>query len=168
MQWCLLRKTNSKSALPPCHGGSISEVRSILYQHARRVSGLWTDMAYFSGWEYAALIFLPKKTDIEHGIENHKIKIAHACNENGSHVVCYSKMFLNGPIKWSEVRCMSQKKKFIDSNGFNDWLNYWYSEVTSRAELPCLVIIDNWGWYESEINEADVRVEILLPSTTCK
>ena len=56
----------------------------------------------------------------------------------------------------------------MDSDGFVDWLKWWYEEVKKKSTGPWLLIMDNCGGHESEIILPGVRIELLPPRSTAK
>ncbi len=76
--------------------------------------------------------------------------------------------FRTGRLETEKRRYWSQKKGWMDSQGFQHWVKWWYNEVRARSNGPWLLIMDNCGGHELEFTLPGVRIELLLPRCTAK
>ena len=105
-----------------------------------------------------------------------RITMILACNAGGSHVIpvryigaaANLRCFRNGKYDNQRAKYHSQKNAWVDSNGFNNWINWFYNEIKKKSSGSLLLIMDNCGGHESEIQIPGLRIEMLLPRSTAK
>ncbi len=76
--------------------------------------------------------------------------------------------FRTGQYNHLKDRYGNQANGWMDSTKFEQWLKWWYSKVTQTSNGPWLLIIDNCGGHEHDINLPGVRIELLPPRSTAK
>ena len=99
-----------------------------------------------------------------------------ACNTDGSHVIpvryigaaANPRCFRNDKYGNQRARYHSQKNAWMDSNGFNNWINWFYNEIKKKSSGSWLLIMGNCGGHESEIQLPGLRIEMLPPRSTAK
>ena len=97
-------------------------------------------------------------------------------NGDGSHFVPvqYIGHSANPPCfrdnRFSELKIhyRSQANAWMDSIEFNRWIGWRYNEVRKFTQEDVLLIMDNCGGHESEINYPGLRIEFLPPWSTSK
>ena len=57
---------------------------------------------------------------------------------------------------------------WMDSEKFNIWVQWWYNELRKLNQDNILLIMDNCGGHECNIELPELRVELLAPKTTHK
>ena len=62
----------------------------------------------------------------------------------------------------------SQVNAWMDSTELNCWIGWWYNEVRKFTQEDVLLIMDNCGGHEIEINYPGLRIEFLPPKSTAK
>ena len=67
-----------------------------------------------------------------------------------------------------KTRYRAQKNWWMDSNYFNTWVEWWYSEIRKKSNSPWLFIMNNCSGHESVIALPGLRIELLLHRSTAK
>ena len=112
----------------------------------------------------------------ELGKHKDRVTTVLAGNANGSHVLpalsigsTKNPRFLRTvDYESQKMRYRFQKNGWMDSEGFLDWINWWYGEVCKKTDGPWLLIMDDCSGHESDISLLGLRIELLPPRTTAK
>ena len=56
----------------------------------------------------------------------------------------------------------------MDTDGFNDWIKGWYTEVQKRSVGPWCLLMDNCGGHEDSFSLPGVEIVLLPPRSTAK
>ena len=112
----------------------------------------------------------------EFGNYKDRVTILLSCNADGSHgkPVTYigsaknPSYFRSNRYNLFKTKYRSQENGWIVSNGFKNWIKWWYTEIRKKSNGPWLLVMDNCGGHESEIALSRLRIELLLPRSTAK
>ena len=74
-------------------------------------------------------------------------------------IVCFRQQRFNYLKKFYHP----QQNGWMDSDGFNKWIQNWYREVKEKSDGPWLMILDNCGDHEIDFRLPGVRFEFLPP-----
>ena len=108
--------------------------------------------------------------------QKRSISILMCINFDGSHILptCYIGTATN-PHCFCDPRFASLKEdywgqpnRWMDSNGYRRWINFWYSEVKTISNGPWCLLMGNCGGRELDVTLDGVCIEFLPPRSTMK
>ena len=169
------------ASLPALHAERMNELRQIVSEYEVRnvynmdESGLFYRMgprrSYLSANERRS-----QTRGTEFNKHKERVTIVLSCNADGSHILpvqyigsaANPRCFRDHHYDNQRLRYNSQKNGWMDSAGFNKWITWWYNEVKNQSPGPWLLIMDNCGGHEKDLELPGLRIEYLPPRTTAK